>query len=150
MKKLKIKNQKFPNIRRGFVLLFAILITSIVLAISLGIFNIIIKEVQLSASSQESQKAFYAADTGAECALYWDIQGRAFATSSQESITCADESVMVGGGFISDFSLTLANGSCVDVNVDKSGVQTIVSSRGHNTCDINDPRRVERGLRVTY
>lgn len=56
----------------GYALLFAILVTSILLSAGLGISNIIYKELLLSAIGKQSAIAFYAADTGAECALYWE------------------------------------------------------------------------------
>ena len=59
---------------RGFVLLFSILLASIVLSMSLGAFNIALKDLLLSATGRESQFAFYAADAGAECAVYWDVR----------------------------------------------------------------------------
>ena len=53
------------------------------LAIGVSIFNLTVKELALSASGRESQFSFYAADTGAECALYWDFKGTdIFATST--------------------------------------------------------------------
>lgn len=58
---------------KGFVILFAILISSVILLISSGIFNTIQKQVLLSSYSRESQRAFYAADAALECALYYDI-----------------------------------------------------------------------------
>lgn len=61
--------------KRGFVVLFALLISSIVLTISFGLLTIALKEVILSSTGRESQFGFYAADAGAECALYWDIKG---------------------------------------------------------------------------
>lgn len=57
----------------GFVILFAILISTIILIMSAGIFNVAQKESILSSYSKQSQIAFYAADAGVECALYWDI-----------------------------------------------------------------------------
>ena len=60
--------------KRGFALLFSVLVAGILLTIGLGIFSITYKELLLSSSDRESQVAFYAADTGTECALYWDIQ----------------------------------------------------------------------------
>jgi hypothetical protein len=60
---------------KGFVALFAVLISSIVLVISFGLLNIALKEVILASSGRESQFGFYAADAGVECALYWDITG---------------------------------------------------------------------------
>jgi len=137
--------------KQGFVLLFAVLVTSIVMAISLGIFSLIIKELKLSGASRESQRAFYAADAGTECAFYWDIHERLFSTTTSNLIQCAGDSMSVGGGFVSDFVLTFDNGTCVDVRVDKTNEsQTVVTSRGHNTCDTNDLILVERALQVTY
>jgi len=60
---------------QGFVILFAVLISSLILLISVGIFNTVQKEVILSSSAQESQAAFYAADSALECALYADQVG---------------------------------------------------------------------------
>lgn len=60
--------------RRGFTLLYAALISALMLAVGLSIFNIAIKETMLSRLGRESQLAFYAADAGAECALYWDLK----------------------------------------------------------------------------
>lgn len=134
----------------GFVLLFAALITSMVLAISLGIFSLIIKEVELSGASRESQRALYAADAGTECVLYWDIQEKAFSTTSAQVIQCADDVATVGGGFTSSFSLSFDNDTCVDVVVDKVGEETVITSRGRNTCNTESSRRIERALQVRY
>src|SRR3989338_4082828 len=137
----------------GFVLLYAVLVASIALSIGLSLYGITIKELIISSSSRDSQLAFYAADAGTECALYWDIQEKAFSTTTPtNTITCAGSSMVVGGGTISDFSLpALPNGACASVNVNKSSPsQTVVVSRGYSTCDLDDPRRVERALRVTY
>lgn len=139
------------QMKRGFVLLYAVLVASIALSIGLSLYAITLKELIISSSSRDSQFAFYAADAGTECALYWDVQERAFSTSTQNIITCAGSSMTVGGGTVSEFSLTLPNGACADVTVNKSSEsQTVVVSRGHNTCNLNDPRRAERALRVAY
>lgn len=64
-------------------MLFSVLTASVLLAIGISIFNITVKELALSSSGRESQFAFYAADTGIECALYWDFRGQfVFATST--------------------------------------------------------------------
>lgn len=76
----------------GFTIFYAVLVTSLSLAIGLAIYDLTVRELQLSATASESQQAIYAADTGAECALYWDSKygtvqsddadGSAFATST--------------------------------------------------------------------
>jgi len=64
-------------------MLFAVLVGSVLLSIGLSIFNLTLKELTLSSAGRESQFAFYASDTGIECAFYWDFKGdKIFATSS--------------------------------------------------------------------
>ena len=57
---------------RGFALLFAVLVVSIVLTISLSLFNITYKQILLSSIVRESQVAFYAADSARNCAVHWN------------------------------------------------------------------------------
>ena len=68
-----------PSSKRGFTLLIAALVASIVLTLASAIFDIAQKQVTLASLSQQSQYAFYAADTAAECALYWDVRFSYFA-----------------------------------------------------------------------
>ena len=134
--------------KKGFTLLFTVLFISASLAISLGLSSLVIGQIQLSGSGRDSQLAFYAADSGVECALYWDGAKNSFATSSQSTITCARQSRVVGGAKLSSFNFSLSNGSCVQVKVDKSSPrETVVTSLGRSPCE---GRRVERGLQVSY
>lgn len=127
---------------RGITLLLSVLIISIVLAVSLGVSNIITTEIFLSNTGRQSQIAFYAADAGIECAAYWDtlhagLSRSAFATStpSANTISCGGQNFSVGGwasciptpctsagekksGF-SSFTLNFSNGSCAKVSVTK-------------------------------
>lgn len=68
--KLKISH----NMHKGFVALFAVLLSMVILAMAVGISAISYKEVLLSSSAREGHYAFFAADAGIECALYGDIQ----------------------------------------------------------------------------
>ncbi len=153
---------------RGFTLLYAVLMSSLLLTIGLGIFNITIKELLLSSAGRESQFAFYAADTGAECALYWDFKFDSFGTTSDSAITC--NGVLMGGtdpgtpysntccggagpNVASIFTLDFApEPYCVTVYVTKleGPDRTTIESRGYNTCDPGNPRRVERTILVTH
>jgi hypothetical protein len=78
----------FPKTKRsrGFTLLLAALVASIALALGSAIYSIVSKELELSSIGQDSQYSFYAADTAAECALFWDsradLNQNTFATSS--------------------------------------------------------------------
>jgi hypothetical protein len=77
----------------GFTLFVALVVSSMLLAVGFSLSNIILKQLIFSNSGKESQLAFYAADSGAECALYWDRKDRlglttyngAFATSTADA-----------------------------------------------------------------
>lgn len=74
-KKNKIKTKDYsPKTNKGFVLILAVIISSILLSVGLSMFSVALKELILSASGRDSQLSFYAADSAIECALYWDIR----------------------------------------------------------------------------
>lgn len=58
--------------QKGFVILYAVLLVSIVLTVSLTLLNITLKQLILSLVARESSYAFYAADSAKTCAQYWD------------------------------------------------------------------------------
>ncbi|MBI5126158.1 MAG: hypothetical protein HZA80_00095 [Candidatus Taylorbacteria bacterium] len=72
----------FPQQKNGYTLLFAVLVTSLVLSVAVSILNITRKESILASAARESQSAIYAADTGIECVVY-QYQAGAFSTASQ-------------------------------------------------------------------
>lgn len=147
------------NTQRGFTLFIAVLLGSLMLAIGFSIFNLAFKELILSASAKESQIAFYAADTGLECALYYDQSEAKFQTTGPGSfsINCAKQVRNVtrtssAGVYTWQFWLNQTNDLCVWVEVKKfpNRPETVIRALGYNTCDTADPRRTERGLRVRY
>ncbi len=70
-----MRNSKSQN---GFVLFVALLTASLLLAIGMAVVNLTLKSFTLATEARESQYAFYAADAGAECALYWDLKTNLF------------------------------------------------------------------------
>jgi hypothetical protein len=68
--------------KAGFTLLLAALVASIVVSLGAAIFQVARKQVLLSGVGRDSQFAFYAADTAAECALYWDFRYGYFASTT--------------------------------------------------------------------
>lgn len=56
----------------GFVILYAVLLTTVVLGIGIILLAIITKQIQLATLEKSSQAAYYAADAGRQCALYYD------------------------------------------------------------------------------
>lgn len=79
----------------GYTLLFAVLISSIVLGVALSILSISRRELLLSSNARESQYAFYAADSGLECAVYNDYYKNAFAGAPNPSLTCKGVSPVI-------------------------------------------------------
>lgn len=161
---------------RGITLFIAVAIMSILLFISFVVMNITLKSTLFASSGRDSQFAFYAADAGIECAEYWDsrFEPSKFDISTPGSpISCAGTSIstnqaisgtttpaLIGGGGSSNptsiFGFTLNQGSnpvqyCAIVTVRKNvdGI-TYIYSRGYNTCDTSNPKRIERGIEVTY
>lgn len=163
----------------GFTLLIAIVVTSMLLLVSFVIVDIALKQVVLSNDAMQSQYAFYNADTGTECALYWDLKNpggvSAFATDTPGVIACnagnngnpstistnsqtvptipSEQSLIGGGGAgnpVSIFEVNLSQG-CVIVRVTKNtDNSTTIDSRGYNTCDLTSGNRLERGVTLTY
>lgn len=89
-----------PNAQRGFTILFAVLIASILLAIGIAIFDITVRELRLSSVARESQFAIYAAETGVECALYWDSKysGSSSAFPGGEEGTGSTQTIFLTSG----------------------------------------------------
>ena len=147
----------------GFTLFIALIVMGTLLLIAAGIASLATRQALISASGRESQYAFYVADTGIECALYWDVKNptgiSAFATSTGSTIFCNKDASnpgnqwLVGGSYTSvinriDF-LPEPYCAIVTVTKDLSG-GTKIESLGYNTCDLTNPRRVERAIRATY
>lgn len=156
---------------KGFVILFAVLISAIILLIGAGILGISVKESILSSSARESQYAINAADAGLECVMYDDIgiggnlnQGSLFVDCAEnlQPINLTSVSVMM-------FKFDNPNGGpelCAHVertpsiptntNYDPGLYELItVISQGFNLCNgttplVNDPLFAERVLRITY
>lgn len=147
----------------GFTLFIAMTVTATLLVIATGIVSLSYKQSLISSYGRSSQYAFYAADTGMECALYWDINNpsgqSAFATSTGSVIECnkddsnSDNEWVVGGSSVSTINRInfLPDPFCAIVTVTKNDDGTTqIDSRGYNTCDGTDARRVERAVRARY
>lgn len=64
------KSIKQPINQSGFALLITILVLSVVVAVTLAIVELSIKQLKLSTDSTDSEIAFHAANAGLECARY--------------------------------------------------------------------------------
>ena len=144
--------------KRGFTLLYAVLVSSLLLAVGIAIFNIATKQILLSSAARASQTAFYGADTGIECAFYWDFQpsSKFAAGAPPDTINCAGVSLPtnpVTSGATTTTQFKIDNGNyCITVKVEKTETprRTQIEARGQNTCDGSSLRRVERAIRAIY
>lgn len=147
--------------KKGITLLLAVFVSSLALTLGLGIFTLLFSEIEFSGTAKESLIAFYAADSGIECAIFWDIEHpglsqSAFATSSDSSIICngitkggaGDPSCCGGPGGFSRFTIPFSDGSCFTAEITKDS-NTIIESQGKNIC-ADSAKTVQRGLRVNY
>ena len=155
--------------KNGFTLLFAILVISVALSISLGATTLVVSQLGISRDTRNSLEAFYAASAGEECALYWDVQYKfdlnppgvsAFdpANPATTQIECNNLNRNVGGppaaasSGTSVFEFDL-NNKCVQVTVEKTVSHTTITSRGRNTpCPFSSvpPGTFERIVQTDY
>lgn len=162
----RIKNRsvyKSPteNRGRGFAMLFTVLIISLILTIALSISDVTFKQSILSGLVKDSQIAFYQADAGIECALYYDVSKELFSntmavSAAPQTLTCGNHVLQINtaksatGYFEYTDSAKGTNAPCFSIVVDKQNLaQTTVQSHGNNICT-QTRRQVERSLEATY
>src|SRR3989344_3811538 len=165
--------KKFTNKQRGFVLLLAIIISTILFSIGIGMATVIYKELILAFTARESQFAFYASDTSSECVLYWDNRrGDArfdpvnpFKPGVSLPIECDGVVVPPGnppnnlGPVDSDTKefwlnslLNTDTAYCVHSQINKltPPLKSKITSWGFNSCDPDFKRRIDRAQRRYY
>src|ERR1035437_10985727 len=166
-------NNRKPTTESGIALYMAITITSAIVLVAFAIISLALRQISISNAGRDSQVAFYAADAGSECALYWDAKntgGSAFASTSPVTISCNQNNptgqnmsnptpnvipAWISPVATSTFTISfLPDPYCATVTVVKtlngSTMSTKIESRGYNTCDPTSVRRVERAIRINY
>ena len=149
---------------RGFTLFIAVIVSSLFLAIGFSLASLSVKQQIISSIGKESQFAFYAADTGIECALYWDFklggENNAFATSTDSTdpnpplptdLPCNNQNIAATWSIehltdratttfafnFLDPDPTKSNPYCAVVKVGKNGLVTTIESRGYNNASVS-------------
>ncbi len=147
---------------RGFTLIIAVIVSSVVVSVGLTLLDITYKQITLASSATQSQYAFYNADTTLECALYWDQKFAAFDYTTpldREDISCNNmpvtnfiSYVLVAGTRRTEFAIPCTSyGTLGYVTIDKTTTnQTVILANGFNTCEADDLRRIQRGLKAVY
>lgn len=161
---------------KGFVILFAVIISTIIMLISFGIFTVATKSTLLSANSREALAAFYAADGGVECALATVKKVFASPASTTIAVPCnttgsstVDATLFLATSSPTGFTITTAftdSGTCASVEVVPTAIAAVppatfgttgvsVYSRGFNKCNaaspqVGNPKLLERTLEVSF
>lgn len=143
-------------------MLFTVVIISIILALALGIADVTFKQTILSELARDSQLAFYQADSGVECGLYYDLSVGQFPPKTQvttvpNQITCGNNTASFvplqsnTDYFVYAEDVGNQKNPCFVITFDKTNYPTksSVSTRGYSTCASNT-KQVERALNVTY
>jgi hypothetical protein len=157
---------------------FAVLISSLALAIGVAIYDMVVRELQISSITEQSQYALYAADTGVECALYWDshyfngtVYGSIFPTSSSDTSAPGAINTLCAGldvaarrtqpiwtdsqSGITTTTLQIGTYYAI-INVIKTknnstgNTDTTIYSHGYNSVNTTLPSTVERELQINY
>lgn len=105
--------RKTHTTQKGFTLLFSVLVTTLVVSISATIISIAIRQTILSSTSRESQYAFYAANTGIECAFFWD-------NYSADDVTGFVFPASVNGSLETEINLDASAITCIGQSLDIS------------------------------
>lgn len=156
----KIKKIKFKKNQKGITLVIAIMTMTLLLSISLSISNIVLRQIRITNTSNNSKPAFFTADSAIECAFYFDTLNIASSTNPTSNINddfntavfgnnpsantttylkCGLSSVTNVVKDVSNPIRTITNFDvdygtmCAKVTVEKSDVNTKIVSRGYNT-----------------
>ena len=138
---------------KGFVILFAVTLSSILLAIALGVVNISTGELKFSTSAQKTNEAFFAADTGIEYVLFNDK------STGSSYVLVPPETEHIWQDVFTE--LGSEGQSCAivettkDITTNPPFTTTKIISKGYNvgdaiTCGSENSDRVEREIEVSY
>lgn len=147
------------NYQKGIAIFVAVIAVSALMLIALAISDISFKEQIISYAGRDSRIAFYAADTGVECALFYDLKGGPDGTfrfgtpgvPGSTGVSCASVATFQaadddGSQAITTFYFNPSSSpaSCAIVRVMKTDagggeIDTRIESRGYNNnCDENE------------
>lgn len=154
------------NRQKGIAIFIAVISVSALMLIALAISDIAYKEQIISYSGRGSKVAFNAADTGVECAMFYDLKGgptglSSFKTPANPSalgdlrcadtlITNFDEDVVSSSIVVTTFYFNFPASdpkSCAIVSVSKENaggdvINTKIESRGYNNNCLGQPNNI--------
>lgn len=123
---------------KGYTLLFAIIVSSIVLSVAVFIISSSRRQLILSSMAKDSTMAMYAADGAMQCAVMAYYDGKLATTSGSNYLSCFN--TMLSSNPSSSFSYTPITGSATDPSMNiKDGFvyeATVKRMMPNNTCAI--------------
>jgi Tfp pilus assembly protein PilX len=142
--------------KKGISLLISLIMTALLLSVSLSMSGIVLRQIRLVKSSQNSQLSFYAADSALECALYWDtktdgtVEGDTTSAifGSTTPSTVAASRIICGSANVmgltksydastettsTAFDVVYLQNTCAHVEVVKNQFRTKLAVNGYNT-----------------
>ena len=165
----KKKNKIEKN--KGYAILFAVVIVSIISLLVAGLSNTTFKELILTSVARDSSTAFFQSDTATECALYAE-NGLipSMTPSDPNSWTCGvdssgqditfnvgpDTNPNTNSGYQATPVSFNNNLPCFEFQVHKPTINkagdpgTDIFAKGYNICNKTSPKTVEREIEVTY
>ena len=105
-RKIKKRIKKIQKKEKGFLVLIAVLVSMILLSIGTFIASVAVREIRLSSSVKDSQKAFFAADAVLECALFKEFKAGGFASAGPYT-THNTQSALKCNGFKYDWAKSI-------------------------------------------
>jgi hypothetical protein len=152
----------FKKNEKGYAILFTVIVISAISVITAGISNAIYKQLVLSSLANDSQKAFYQADTASDCALLFDMEERInyeeqFQNREVFSWECGGfnmevtpDSDGISYSILPTSSVEESQEPCYRINTSKDGVTVEILANGYNICNKNNVRTVERQIKISY
>ncbi|MCI5108597.1 MAG: hypothetical protein MRY49_01990 [Candidatus Pacebacteria bacterium] len=154
------------NKQKGFALYLTVIAVGIVSFITFSLSDIAFRQNTIASIGNRSQQAFYASDSGLECALFWDLHHAAFPYNQGGSfdpnlVDCGDGVVDYEFTATADSATTLfdvdftAINCVVEIKVEKvdigDRITTKITSQGESgSCVAGDSNRFQRSIEVNY
>ena len=134
--------------KKGITLLLVIAILSALLSISIGIFNSVFGQIQISGETTDSFRALYGADQSIERFLYLDrVTGKAFNDGDTEDNTAIESNY---GCYKITIYKDASPGGSIESMCKTTGVATCLKGIGQYRCGANPSRAVKRAFVATY
>ena len=140
--------------------MFTLMIVSVISVVTAGLINTVSKQLILSSLAQDSQAAFYQADTAGDCALYADRKNPSNIIATGGSWSCGGLALTVsvtGTGYTIYPNSSVGNSTnpCFRIDVTKDtgtfGItKTEIAAKGYNICDVGNIRTVEREIKINF